>query len=132
MTLSTIHSTKGLEWEAVFLLGVRDGVLPSSRSIQDEEDVEEEHRLFHVAVTRAKTYLTLTLSHHGDNGGMDRLHRPSRFVEAASVMSLLDCQREQEPPPAAAGDGAITSCTVPMIGREGLLQRLRQMQTPLS
>jgi DNA helicase-2/ATP-dependent DNA helicase PcrA len=62
-----------LEWEVVFLLGVRDGVLPSSRAMQDEEDVEEEHRLFYVAVTRAKTQLVLTMSHYGNNDGLDRL-----------------------------------------------------------
>ncbi len=45
LTLSTIHSAKGLEWQVVFLMGVRDGVLPSSKSLQDEEDVEEERRL---------------------------------------------------------------------------------------
>ena len=131
LTLSTIHSAKGLEWEVVYLLGVRDGVLPSSRAMQDEEDVEEEHRLFYVAVTRAKTQLVLTLSHHGNNDGLDRLRRVSRFVDAPNVIALLDSQgNEQNAAPIATA--AITPAPpLPTLGKEGLLQRLRQMQAPV-
>lgn len=96
LTLSTIHSAKGLEWQVVFLLGVRDGVLPSSKALQDEEDVEEELRLLYVAVTRVKSYLFLTMSHHASHGGLDQFHRLSRFIEPANVMLLLDRRSRDE------------------------------------
>lgn len=58
LTLSTVHSAKGKEWEAVFVIGLNDGVFPSYRA--EYEDLDEERRLFYVAVTRAKRYLCLS------------------------------------------------------------------------
>jgi len=60
LTLSTIHSAKGLEWKAVFILWVLDGKLPLSRAAEDEEEMEEERRLLYVAATRAKDLLVMT------------------------------------------------------------------------
>lgn len=57
LTLSTIHSAKGLEWDAVFLLHAADGNLPSDIATGSEAEVEEERRLFYVALTRAKEWL---------------------------------------------------------------------------
>jgi DNA helicase-2/ATP-dependent DNA helicase PcrA len=59
VTLSTIHSAKGLEWGRVFVLSAVDGRIPSSYSVHSEEQMEEERRLFYVAVTRAKDELYL-------------------------------------------------------------------------
>ena len=59
LTLSTVHSAKGLEWPAVFVLGLADGGFPSSFSIDDPVQMEEERRLLYVAVTRAKRHLDL-------------------------------------------------------------------------
>ncbi len=58
LTLSTIHSAKGREWEAVFVIGLNEGTFPSYRS--ENEDLSEERRLFYVAVTRARRYLFLS------------------------------------------------------------------------
>ena len=63
LTLSTIHSSKGLEWKAVFVLQLGDGHFPSGYSLDDEESIEEERRLFYVAVTRAKRHLYLMRPH---------------------------------------------------------------------
>ena len=60
VTLSTIHSAKGLEFEAVFLPGIVEGVLPHEKSSLSAEAMEEERRLFYVGVTRAKSYLCLS------------------------------------------------------------------------
>lgn len=60
VTLSTIHSAKGLEWHSVFLIWVNEGRLPSARSTESEEGLEEERRLLYVACTRAKERLFLT------------------------------------------------------------------------
>jgi len=60
LTLSTIHSAKGLEWKTVVVLGVNDGRLPSARSVESSSALEEERRLLYVACTRAKQHLALT------------------------------------------------------------------------
>lgn len=61
LTISTIHSAKGLEWHSVFLPHLLDGLFPSVRSIETFEELEEERRLFYVACTRAKSGLYLTM-----------------------------------------------------------------------
>ncbi|MCL2555538.1 MAG: UvrD-helicase domain-containing protein [Firmicutes bacterium] len=60
VTIATIHSAKGLEFDAVFIIGLEEGILPSSRSIDDESAVEEERRLMYVAITRARKRLFLS------------------------------------------------------------------------
>ena len=59
LTLSTVHSAKGLEWDAVHILQLADGAFPSAFAIDDPDDLEEERRLFYVAVTRARCWLSL-------------------------------------------------------------------------
>lgn len=90
LTLSTIHSAKGLEWDTVFLIGLADGVLPSSFSLDDPEEIEEESRLFYVALTRAKNRLFLSLNHEGGRGGITQFNKLSRFVDMPNVLSGLD------------------------------------------
>ncbi|NMB56734.1 ATP-dependent helicase [Candidatus Beckwithbacteria bacterium] len=90
ITLSTIHSAKGLEWEVVFLIGMIEGVLPSKFSLKNSEQLEEEHRLFYVAITRAKKYLFLTMHHVGRNAGIFQFNRLSRFVENSSILRKLE------------------------------------------
>ncbi|MDX9789639.1 MAG: ATP-dependent helicase, partial [Candidatus Kapabacteria bacterium] len=58
--LTTIHSAKGLEWQAVFLIWALEGRFPSAKSVRSIDSIEEERRLFYVAVTRAKKYLYIT------------------------------------------------------------------------
>ncbi|MGQ9605358.1 MAG: ATP-dependent helicase [Thermogutta sp.] len=59
LILSTIHSAKGLEWDAVYVLNATDGHIPSDMSTRSREEIEEERRLFYVALTRAKRHLTV-------------------------------------------------------------------------
>lgn len=59
LILSTIHSAKGLEWDAVYVLNATDGHIPSDMSTGSEEEIEEERRLFYVALTRAKRHLAV-------------------------------------------------------------------------
>ena len=85
LTLSTIHSAKGLEWKAVFLIWALDGKLPSSRSADNEEEMEEERRLLYVAATRAKDTLVLSYPVNiYERASGTVLSRPSRFVEGIS------------------------------------------------
>jgi DNA helicase II / ATP-dependent DNA helicase PcrA len=82
LTLSTIHSAKGLEWNTVFVIWLVDGRFPSYHNLHDGEEVEEERRLLYVAVTRAKEHLHLSypIDIYDRSSGMV-LGRPSRFVE---------------------------------------------------
>lgn len=81
VNLSTVHQAKGLEWKAVFVIWMTDGMFPSSRSLESDEAIEEERRLFYVAVTRAKDELYLTYPALRLNAGYgEMLQRPSRFL----------------------------------------------------
>jgi DNA helicase II / ATP-dependent DNA helicase PcrA len=82
VSLMTLHSAKGLEFDAVFLAGLEEGVLPHSRSCDTDAEVEEERRLFYVGMTRAKHSLVLSRAIYRRTYGEDRLRAslPSRFL----------------------------------------------------
>lgn len=82
LTLSTIHSAKGLEYKAVFIIGAVDGRFPSVFSFNSSEELDEELRLMYVAVTRAKTHLSITypIDMYDYSTGMV-LSKPSRFFD---------------------------------------------------
>jgi DNA helicase-2/ATP-dependent DNA helicase PcrA len=90
VTLSTIHSAKGLEWHTVFVLWAADGRFPSIYTVGDDADLEEERRLMYVAITRAKDqlYLTYPIEIY-DRGVGVILGKPSRFI-ADVEESLLE------------------------------------------
>lgn len=77
--LMTLHASKGLEFEHVFLVGVEDGTLPSQMAL-DENAEEEERRLFYVGITRAKQSLTLTQALSRRRFGVVEKRKPSRFI----------------------------------------------------
>ena len=79
MVLSTIHQSKGLEWDAVFVMRLADGQFPNPRALKEVGGVEEERRLFYVATTRARKYLYLT---YPLTSGFDSMmvHAPSMFL----------------------------------------------------
>ena len=82
VNLSTVHQAKGLEFHTVFVIWLTDGMFPSSRSMDERKDLEEERRLFYVAITRAKDELYLTYPHMRLTGGYgDIFQRPSRFLK---------------------------------------------------
>lgn len=78
VTLMTLHSCKGLEFERVFIIAVEHEVLPHKRSLDSPEQVEEERRLFFVGITRAKQELQISLAH--TRGFQGRYAVPSRFI----------------------------------------------------
>ncbi len=85
LVLSTIHSAKGLEWHTVFVISLSEGRFPSAYAVRDEEDLEEERRLFYVAVTRARENLFLCHPVTGYVPGEGRvILKPSRFLEELS------------------------------------------------
>ncbi len=100
VVISTVHSAKGLEWDVVHVLGVVDGAFPSDMAVGSAEGIEEERRLFYVAVTRARRELALYAPlrfHHRPRGRDDRhSYAPlSRFLSDG----VRSCLTEVQPPP---------------------------------
>jgi DNA helicase II / ATP-dependent DNA helicase PcrA len=95
ITLITLHSTKGLEFDHVFLTGMEEGICPHSRSITEEKGIEEERRLVYVGMTRARQSLTLTRAVYRRIFGNEQQLRaslPSRFL-AEIPSQLVDTVR---------------------------------------
>ncbi len=87
LVLSTIHQAKGLEWEAVFIINVANDAFPNSRAATEQNGLEEERRLFYVAITRAKRHLTLTYPMSTE--GWNSTSGPSLFLAEIS-QDLID------------------------------------------
>jgi DNA helicase-2/ATP-dependent DNA helicase PcrA len=79
-TLMTLHAAKGLEFRVVFIVGLVEGVLPHSRSLDDPEEMAEERRLMYVGITRAKDRLYLLRPFRRSQWGMSDVAEPSRFL----------------------------------------------------
>jgi DNA helicase-2/ATP-dependent DNA helicase PcrA len=92
LTLTSIHQAKGLEWDVVFVIGLADGRFPHARCLEPLERLEEERRLFYVAVTRCMRHLELTVPLVSSTGGRPEICRPSRFVEELPA-DVLEVQR---------------------------------------
>ena len=80
LVLMTLHQAKGLEFDHVFIVGVEEGLLPHSRSIDDQFQLEEERRLFYVGITRAKKTLYITNTRKRFIFGQQGYSTPSRFI----------------------------------------------------
>jgi DNA helicase-2/ATP-dependent DNA helicase PcrA len=92
VTLASLHAAKGLEWDAVFLVGLADGTLPISHALAhgpESEPVEEERRLLYVGITRARTHLALSWALARTPGGRQS-RRPSRFLNGIAPQSPSD------------------------------------------
>ncbi len=88
VSLMTIHSSKGLEFKNVFVVGLEENLFPSQMSINSRTDLEEERRLFYVAVTRAETKLTLTYATSRYRWGTLTNCEPSRFINEINAKFL--------------------------------------------
>jgi DNA helicase-2/ATP-dependent DNA helicase PcrA len=88
-TLLTLHAAKGLEFGAVFIVGLDDGILPHSRSFDDPESMEEERRLFYVGITRAKDKLYLIRAIQRGGRGAQEEAFPSRYLDDVPVDLLV-------------------------------------------
>ncbi|WP_167466817.1 ATP-dependent DNA helicase UvrD2 [Nocardia brasiliensis] len=123
VTLASLHAAKGLEWDAVFLVGLADGTMPiahvleSDGKVADEAALEEERRLLYVGVTRAREHLHLSWALAWGEGKR-RTRRRSRFLNGL-VPDDSPASRIAAPVTEAAGTGARPTCRVcakPLIG----------------
>ena len=99
VTMMTMHSAKGLEFPIVFLCGVEEGLFPSYRSMDSEEELEEERRICYVAMTRAKRKLYITCAQRRMLYGQTSFAKPSRFIEEIPEERLDKHQRQRPAAP---------------------------------
>ncbi|AEH08425.1 MULTISPECIES: ATP-dependent DNA helicase UvrD2 [Protofrankia] len=127
VTLASLHAAKGLEWDAVFLVGLAEGTLPIIHA-QTPAQIEEERRLLYVGVTRARERLALSWALARHEGGR-RSRRPSRFLDGLAPRSASSAGRPAGGPahPGVDGAGALRSrgraavrcrvCERPLVGQ---------------
>ncbi|MCA9277353.1 MAG: ATP-binding domain-containing protein, partial [Phycisphaerales bacterium] len=92
ITLMTLHAAKGLEFPAVAIVGLEEGLLPAQRAIADDDELEEERRLCFVGITRAMQHLTMTSARYRTHRGLRERTIPSRFLSELpeSAITLSD------------------------------------------
>ena len=149
VTLASLHAAKGLEWDAVFLVGLADGTLPISHALThgaESEPVEEERRLLYVGITRARIHLALSWALARAPGGRQG-RRPSRFLNGIAPQSDAGNtpnrpRRQRGPTPKCrVCNGALTTPTAIMLRRcetcpsdidEELLAELKEWRLRIS
>ena len=120
VTLASLHAAKGLEWDAVFLVGLTDGTLPithvtgDSNTPPDEAGIEEERRLLYVGVTRARVHLHLSWALSRSEGGR-RSRRRSRFLHGL-IPEDSPASRIATPPPSKKKRPQCRVCGKPLMG----------------
>jgi DNA helicase-2/ATP-dependent DNA helicase PcrA len=102
VTLMTLHSAKGLEFPLVFMIGMEERLFPHLRSLNDDEQMEEERRLCYVGMTRAREQLYITNARRRRIFGQEQYNQPSRFIDDLPP-ELVD--HEDQPQGAATGAG---------------------------
>ena len=95
VTMMTIHAAKGLEFKAVFVVGLEENLFPSQLALNSREELEEERRLFYVAITRAEQFLTITYATSRYRWGKIDFSEPSRFLEEID-QNLLELPPEPQ------------------------------------
>ena len=143
VTLMTIHSAKGLEFRAVFIVGVEEDLLPSNMAQNSMRELEEERRLFYVAITRAKEYCTLTFAKSRYRYGNFDFCEPSRFLKeidsayirmaggtAPQQQFSTRTQQPQGTPSFALTNRVRTQAPAPQETRRIVPQKLQRITTP--
>ena len=118
VTLMTLHTAKGLEFPAVFILGLEDGVFPHMRSLGDPEELEEERRLAYVGITRAKDKLFLSSAWNRMLFGGSSYNPPSRFFSEIpeGLVENAGKRKRRSPVDRAAARGPTTSVSADQVG----------------
>ncbi len=98
VTLMTVHASKGLEFPVVFITGLEEGLFPHIKSLDTKEGIEEERRLFYVAITRAKRLLALSYAKRRRTFGSYRDTRKSRFLEEIPPYLIKEVKKRESQP----------------------------------
>lgn len=99
VTLMTIHSAKGLEFDVVFLIGMEESIFPHANSLMEKDGLEEERRLMYVGITRARELLYLTNAKRRMLYGKENINPPSRFIEEIDpdLLETTNSSMKEEP-----------------------------------
>ncbi|MFT5165063.1 MAG: DNA helicase-2/ATP-dependent DNA helicase PcrA [Saprospiraceae bacterium] len=111
VTLMSVHSAKGLEFKSIFVVGMEENLFPSFMSMDTKEGIDEERRLFYVAITRAERFLTLSFADNRYQYGKMRNNEPSRFLEEVSeehLESSFSMRRGTEVSTGSSGGAKVT------------------------
>lgn len=111
--LMTMHSAKGLEFPVVFIIGMEENIFPHSRSLTDNDEMEEERRLAYVGITRAEKQLFITCAQTRTLFGRSSFNSPSRFIKEISVESIEELSHS------SADMGQSTSSSTPRRAASG-------------
>ncbi len=106
LQLMTVHAAKGLEFHAVFITGLEQGLFPHEQSANEENGLEEERRLMYVAITRARRRLYLSHAQSRMLHGQMRYSLPSRFLDELPEQVLLNLNHRRDPPSQSTGYSA--------------------------
>lgn len=130
VTLMTLHSAKGLEFPVVFLIGMEEGVFPHSRSLMEEDEMEEERRLAYVGITRAEEELFITNAQMRTLFGRTNMNPESRFIKEIPADLVEDAVPKVRRPaptsggrPAAASGGRPGASARPSMPTRGAVSR---------
>ncbi|WP_276573904.1 ATP-dependent DNA helicase UvrD2 [Streptomyces sp. 135] len=124
VTLASLHAAKGLEWDAVFLVGLAEGMMPITYAKTDEQ-IEEERRLLYVGVTRARVHLSLSWALSRSPGGRPN-RRPSRFLDGLRPGSGAGAAGRA----AGGGPGGVERGSAGEYGGPAVGRRQRKSRTP--
>ena len=135
ITLMTIHSAKGLEFNTVFIVGVEENLLPSSMAQGSPRELEEERRLFYVAITRAKEHCVLTFAKSRYRYGSFEFSEPSRFlkeidrsyIRMAGAVAVDTPSRQPDGVPSFALTNRQRTAPPPVEQRRVVPQRLQRI-----
>lgn len=109
--LMTMHSAKGLEFPNVYIVGMEEGIFPSARSMENDDDIEEERRLAYVAITRAKKNLSISYARERMLFGKTTRNRYSRFIKELPEEYLEHSKQQFENTGSKSSGSIITSTT---------------------
>lgn len=107
VTLMTVHSAKGLEYKYVYIAGCEENLFPSQRALESVDGVEEERRLFYVALTRAKSEAMITYCDMRYKWGNMEFSSPSRFLSEIDP-KYVECDEDLSPKSGASSQGSLT------------------------
>ncbi len=108
VVLMTLHSAKGLEFDTVFLAGAEEGLFPSMRSMESDEELEEERRLMYVGITRAKKRLYITHTQRRTMYGNTKYNKPSQFLSEIPTELIEYMYKKDTAPTGFAGPAMFT------------------------